>query len=927
MKLLEACTKHKRRHERETTTTTTTSDANNNSTESSDGGASSGNPAGWCHSELNSFARILPRMEATIAVRNTSCDEYHCSSVGKRIDSSGGEEDSSMTTNDNNENGSSSSSSLEPMKDEEDSVGHLCALYRAIARGAFCPHAFHYLFVGGSGSSSPGTETGVGGGGEQEFIQTTDGDIAEGIFSRVTKLLQHMASDPVRMALSPLSPRPKIRGIQNADEEAIKMHHQVEDIGSTIAALLNLLQDSQLQLCVVHDLINLSNDLSVIDESNALFDPPVSTDEEDGDAVTRSTNGDKIRVQVFTEIARRIPNKLNERYMVCVPSRRSLLAIQLGVWTALHRLIPKVIGGDGTARNSKVPSAVYCPSTMISLMNSLLSASRFTSLVLRRSSHRLLDWTYSSADAEVHSLLTLRTKLVVLGLFTDIIAEGGGFFESRSFVYDAFALAPRIDLALMAVDAAKYHLLWNRVDGNESSLLNGHDLRVATSHLSSLNSMCSWAISNFLALALLFPNTTSTFTTDLWSYCFPSLIDCIPLMTDPSNTCLRAVVVQSIHAILSVSVELVLKQPTQHQRLDKSSKGLEYPDQHGTLSKPSFLDHLRNRCLVRGYFSCLFKWVQDSEESISGPAIAIVALLLESSTIFFTTKDLLETSCSRALGAFTPLDREDAELPIITQKNSSMLRLGSKRRKLISCEDGKEACLTSSIESAFAHAISDALADARDIMKNCSEDNASPISTSGGAELVTLVSESDVHLLRSVVGVLRILMSLQCGVPKYHESCLDETNARLFEAIEFMSMKLVRQKSNCKLVRIEPKLLYDATSLIVSTGLHACREGLSATTSSSVRKAMTNCALSTLPMIESGLSRELRDDESPGMITKVNNSRLCRGMCCRLASMFGAIAVPYSEVCLCGFVGKSNFSLAKSWGDFVVDKTLPLQCR
>jgi hypothetical protein len=912
VKLLEACTKHKRRHERETT-----NDASNNSPGSSD--RASGNPV-WCHSELKSFARILPRLEATITVRNTSCDEYHCS-VGQQIDS--GEEGSSMTTNNRNV---SSSSSLEPMKVEEDSLGHLCALYRAIARGAFCPYAFHYLFVGGSGSS-PGTET-SGGGGEQEFIQTTDGDIAEGILSRITKLLQHMASDPVRMALSPLPPRPKIQGMQNTDEEAIKMHHQEEGIGSTIAALLNLLQDYQLQLCAVHDLINLSNDLSVIGESNVLFDPPVSTDEKDGDDVTWTTNGDKIRVQVFTEIARCIPNKLNERYMICVPSRRSLLAIQLGVWTALHRLIPKVIGGDVIARNSIEASNVFGPSTKISLMNSLLSASRLTSFVLPRTSHRLLDWTYSSADVEVHSLLTLRTKLAIMGLFTDIIGEGGGFFDSRSFNHDAFASTPRINLALMAVDAAKYHLLWNRVDCSESSLLDGHEpVGVATSHLSSLNSMCSWAISNFLALALLFPHTTSTSTTDIWSYCFPSLIDCIPLMTDPSNTCLRAVMVQSIHAILSVSVELGLKQPTQHQSLDNASKGLEYPDQLRTLNTPSFLEHLRNRCLVRGYFSFLFKWVQDSATSISGPAIAIVALLLENSSVFFTTKDLLETTCSRALGSFTPLGREDTELPITTHKDSSMLRLGSKRRKLISCKDGKEEYLTSSIESAFAHAISDALADARDIMKNCSEEYTLPISP--GAELVTLVSESDVNLLRSVAGALRILMSLQCGVPKYHESCLiftDATNAHLFDAIEFMSMKLVRQKSNGKLVRIEPKLLYDATSLIVSTGLHACRVGLKSTTSSSSREAMTSCALSTLPMIESDLSCELRDDECPGMITKVKNSRLCRG-CCRLASMFGAIAVPYSEVCLCGFIGESNCSLAKSWGDFVLDNTLPLQCR
>jgi hypothetical protein len=333
---------------------------------------------------------------------------------------------------------------------------------------------------------------------------------------------------------------------------------------------------------------------------------------------------------------------------------------------------------------------------------------------------------------------------------------------------------------------------------------------------------------------------------------------------------------------------------------------------------------------VRGYFSCLFELVQDAAESISGPAIAIVTLLLEKSSGFLTTMDLLVSACSRAREAVAPLDCGDNELSINACQDSHMVRLGSKRRKLVSCEEGKEVRLTSSIESAFAHAISDALADARDIMKNCAEGNERQISSSGGAEIVVLVSESDVPLLRSVAGVLRILMSLRNAVSQNHEAgqiFADKTIARLFDAVEFMSGKLVQQKCHGKLVHFEPKLLYDTVSSIVSVGLHACREGKNSVTALSAREAMSHCALSTLPMIEFGLSCELRDDQCTRQMTKVKRSRLCGGICCRLASMIGAIARPSLEVCLCGLVYESNGRLADECGAFVLDDSLPLQCR
>ena len=172
------------------------------------------------------------------------------------------------------------------------------------------------------------------------------------------------------------------------------------------------------------------------------------------------------------------------------------------------------------------------------------------------------------------------------------------------------------------------------------------------------------------------------------------------------------------------------------------------------------------------------------------------------------------------------------------------------------------------------------------------------------------ISDSDLPMLRSVAGVLRILMSLR-NEPD-GQTFVDKAIARLYTAIEFISVKIVQQKSHGNLVHVEPKLLYNAVSSVVSVGLHACRGEESSITSSSARKAMSNCALSTLSMVEFSLTHELRGGGT--------RSRLCGRICWRIASMVGrTITKPFSEVCLCGFVDAPNTR--------VIDDILPLYCR
>ena len=218
----------------------------------------------------------------------------------------------------------------------------------------------------------------------------------------------------MRVAFSPLPQQPLNNGTSTV-EEAVKIYNGEEDLGATIAVLLNLLQDDHLRLAAVYDLINLSNDLCTIDESNALFKPPISSpDKEEGEG----GNGDKIRVHAFTEVVRILRKQSNDKntdegppdVTVQIPSRRSLLALQLGVWTALQRLVPMV-----TRRGDSIQSTDQ--RNYIELINTLISSSKSTSLLSPRPSSyepRFLDWSYSRADAMIHSLLLLRTKMAVV---------------------------------------------------------------------------------------------------------------------------------------------------------------------------------------------------------------------------------------------------------------------------------------------------------------------------------------------------------------------------------------------------------------------------------------------------------------------------------------------------------------------------------
>lgn len=350
-----------------------------------------------------------------------------------------------------------------------------------------------------------------------------------------------------------------------------------------------------------------------------IFEPPISSPdkEEEGEG----GNGDKIRVHAFTEVVRILRKQSNDKntdegppdVTVQIPSRRSLLALQLGVWTALQRLVPMVSGRGDSIQSSDQRN-------YIELINTLISSSKSTSLLLPRPSScetHFLDWSYSRADVMIHSLLLLRTKMAVAGLFTDIISssEGSKGTVSVGLIHgmNGLAMGPSINLALMAVEAAKHHLFWDRNDSEDShSETDGIPSQFSRELEHSMGSMSSWAVSNFMALAVLFPDIEDK--SNVWSNSFPHLMECIPIIADSSNGSLRKVMVRIIHAMLANS-----------ERLSSNhlAESLSIDDSFNTIS---FIDQFKNQCLARGYFSHLFGLVKDSSESVSSTAISIVVL-------------------------------------------------------------------------------------------------------------------------------------------------------------------------------------------------------------------------------------------------------------------------------------------------------------
>ncbi|KAL7553491.1 hypothetical protein ACHAWF_016768 [Thalassiosira exigua] len=502
-----------------------------------------------------------------------------------------------------------------------------------------------------------------------------------------------------------------------------------------------------------------------------------------------------------------------------------------------------------------------------------------------------------------------------------------------------------VDVALLAAEAARCRLLENRRASrrrSEEGRGNPSARRDAAELERGLRSMCAWATSNFVASAVPFPGDASA-EEEVRSHSFPYLVDCLPVMTGPSDEgsmedeCLRRTILRSIHAALSSG----LGAASGESPLPPGARASSAIGSTPSGVAPSFVDQFRNRCIAKGYFSHLVELARDPSESIAGPAISIAVVLIGSfsgprAVERGTRESLVETACSNALRALESSEPGDDGLRSDSRGDSIPLRLGSKRRKLERRQRVAEPLPPNpSIQSAFAHAISDALIAGRNIEARLAEGTTPHIPMSGGPEVVSALSESDVLLLRSVAGCLRILLSLQ-SQPKLRDSGADlssntnEVTSRLFQCVQCVSDVMVRKKSkDDKLLYFEPTLKSSALSSVVSVGLHACRvqNGTEPANHSAAREAISACALAALPTDDDDRCVQPEESASARLATKTNaTNRFCGGICSRLA-LVGGIEMPHSDLCLCRLGSGGHRRISAECGGFTFDEALPLPCR
>ena len=468
LKLLEACAKHKRYHDGEH--------------DVSDEGKGGTEISKKCRHDLTSLANILPRMEDTISVADSRWDSYDC--VGDDCYHKSNPKRTKYETSSNEE------------------IKHLCALYRAIARSSFCPHAANFLF----------------------------GNIE--IIPRVVRLFGYLLMDPDTAAEG------------TADE-----------ISNAIVSLIRVLDENG-QNAVVDDLITLANDLVTIDESGVLFRPSSNRSSSDGDCST------KIRINIFSQ--------LNRLAKIEILSRRSLLSLQLGVWTILKQFIPK----DSLNYASKLSAGVHTHSA--AKITSLISSSR-PIFSAEMSNNVRGGWIYQNIDVRLHSLLLLQTKMVVSDMLVSI-SSSNNFISTCDQLFGENMTPNHITLGIIAVEAARSHLLWTQKDTVDSSV-------------KQLSLRCSRAVAKLLLSTLL--------ARDVMIHVMSNLVDLLPCLVNQQDSCLSRVLLRIIHVYL--------------RRYDQAVSSFQI------------------RSLAFGYCSHLLELSADPSEHVSGVSISILGYLLENS--------------------------------------------------------------------------------------------------------------------------------------------------------------------------------------------------------------------------------------------------------------------------------------------------------
>ena len=487
----------------------------------------------------------------------------------------------------------------------------------------------------------------------------------------------------------------------------------------------------------------------------------------------------------------------------------------------------------------------------------------------------VLGWRYSPFDLSVHSLLSLRTKLGIVGLLRSMVNSNPGANRLLGSAVSPFT----IELSVLAVEAAKLQMSRNRTISLEGSMADQNNTvkQVVTDLESDLNSMYSWAASSLLVSAVVLPDYAPSSKDMIWLHCFPYVIDCVSHMAGTNNAKLNNSGDESLgHVVLRLIRAIIL-------RARETSNS----------SVPKLLFH---RCHVRGFFPQLFELAKDSSDAISSSAISLLIDLFgyhyeasETSNNLLHNREALgneiEILCRNAIESVEGGDSNDNQMDIDDTVNmASSMHLGNKRRRLQDTKKGTDTAIShdSSIQAAFAHAVADAMRGSYAIVKKLSAQK-----SHGPSSIVSSLNESDIGLLRCITGVLRILCSLRSkSSTKMTFRYTDEAIASLFQCIERVCDVLANPKGeNGNMQYVETHLLPIALSLVVNIGLHACLLRCQDDTdflSVSAREAISHCALASVSLIADDQNENIgRDGDclecfSLGMVPRLDPNGICR---------------------------------------------------
>lgn len=469
LKLLEACAKHKRHHEADNETSDfdgRCGDGDNNNDRATEMDK-------VCENALSSLANILPRMENTITVPDTRMDVYFTS------------------VND------TAHSKRSERNNKGEDIHHLCALYRAIARSSFCPHACSFLLDNHT------------------------------ISSRMVRLLGYLVMDPV--------------GAAEVGDTAV-------EVGNAIEAMLDA--NEKLKRGVLSDLILLVDDLNTVDESGVMVNP---------------NGAAKITIHILSS--------MGSNNTIELVSKRSLLSLQLGVWSILRACIPSI---DYTFVG-KLSHGEYVD--INGTVDEIIAAASRCALLAGKGNDEGETNIYSTEDLRIHSRLICKTKMIISGMLQSI--TGGNlshFGDTSSYSAQLINPPPRsITVALLAVEAAKSHLKWNQDNFNDTDS-------------TELYSKCSQSLAKFMLSTLSTPR--------ICTHSLPYIVDLLPYLVNQQDSTLPRVVLRILHSYL-----------------------LQY-DQATVL--------LKRRCLAQCYFPFLFQLTCDSE-CLADVAVSIIQNLMNKS--------------------------------------------------------------------------------------------------------------------------------------------------------------------------------------------------------------------------------------------------------------------------------------------------------